>query len=255
MDDTTVCNLALSSIGTRSTIASLSENSTEAEVVSLWYAQTRDSLLRAFPWNWARRQVLLAVFKSARGTLENPNGLLPEPPQPWRYEYSWPSDCLTARYILPLRHNEGTAVSPPLTTGTSGQFLQPTRTPPIKFLVAGDRDVDGNAIKVLLTNQNLAQLVYTGLVADPNIWDANFIDALIGRMAMRISIPLSGDKTLTKMAIEGGVAAEATAAAENGDEGMDVNVWTPEWISARGFIDTTNDDSDDYLGGSTQDIT
>lgn len=253
MDDVAIANMALSAIGTRSTIASLSEDSPEAATCQLWYQQCRDGLLRAFPWNWARRQVVLALYKSAAGTLENPQGTLPEPARPWRYEYSWPSDCLAALYILPVQHRGDGAIAPPLTTGPV-TTVQDNRTPPIKFLVAGDRDSDGNALKVILTNQPIAQLVYTGKITDANIWDANFVDGLIGRLAQRISIALTGDKALTQLAIAAGQAAEGRAEAENGEEGISVNVWTPDWLEARGFDDTTNDDSDTYAGYSPQDI-
>jgi hypothetical protein len=253
VDVTTIANMALSAIGTRSTIASLTEDSTEAQTCSLWFDQVRDGLLRSLPWNWARRQVVLAIYKSAAGTPENPQGALPEPPRPWRYEYSWPADCLDARYILPLANRTGGAITPPLTTSPD-QMVRDQRTPPIKFLVAGDRDVDGNAVKVILTNQALAQLVYTGKITDANIWDANFVDAMIGRLAQCICFALSGDKGLTQIAVAGGVAAEARAEAANGDEGIAVNVWTPDWLEARGYIDSTNDDSDCYAGMSPQDI-
>ncbi len=246
--------MALSAIGTRSTIASLDEASTEASVCQLWYAQTRDGLLRKFPWNWARRQVVLAVYKSAAGTPENPTGALPEPPLPWRYSYSWPTDCLDARYLLPVLVRNGSQISPPLTTGQTS-FVPPQRTPPIKFIVAGDRDNQNNPLKVILTNQPIAQLVYTGYVNDPNVWDQNFIDAMIGRLAQRISFPLSGDKTLTQIAIKAGAQAEADAEAQNGNETTNTNVWTPDWLSARGYCDITPDESDNYTSGGQQDIT
>lgn len=255
MDDTQVANLALSAIGTRSSIASLDEDSAEAATVQLWYDQTRDSLLRKLPWNWARRQVILAVYKAAAGTPENPNGTLPEPPQPWRYSYSWPADCLSARYILPVMEREGNQITPPLTTGQTSSVRHP-RTPPIKFLVAGDRDNDNNPLKVILTNKPIASLVYTAQIKDPNIWDQNFVDAMIGRLAGRISIALSGDKTLTKMSIAVGQQAEADAEAQNGDEGISVNLWTPDWLDGRGdYADFTPDDSQTFLGGGSQDIT
>jgi len=254
MDDTQIANLALSAIGTRSTIASLSEDSTEAATVQLWYTQTRDALLRKFPWNWARRQVVLAVYKAAAGTPENPTGALPIPPLPWRYSYSWPADCLDARYILPVLVRNGSQISPPLTTGQTS-FVPPQRTSPIKFIVGGDRDNQNNPIKVILTNQPIAHLVYTGYVNDPNVWDQNFIDAMIGRLAQRISFALSGDKTLTQIAIKAGAQAEADAEAENGNETTNTNTWTPDWLSARGYVDITPDESDTYTSGGAQDIT
>jgi hypothetical protein len=75
-----LCNRALSRLGTRATIAALSENSTEARTCSIWYEATRDAMLRAHDWNFARRQVALADL----GT----------PPTGWDYRYALPSDCL-----------------------------------------------------------------------------------------------------------------------------------------------------------------
>lgn len=255
MDDTQVANLALSAIGTRSTIASLSEDSTEAQTVQLWYTQTRDSLLRKLSWNWARRQVPLAVYQAAIGTPENATApYQPEPPLPWKYSYAWPADCLDARYILPIGPNNTSAITPPLTSAGNG-FPYPTQTPAIKFLVAGDRDMNNNPLKVILTNKNRAILVYTGQVNDPNIWDQNFVDAMVGRLAQRISYALSGDKTLTRLAIAAGNQAEADAEASNGNEGISVNMWDPQWLVARGpYDDSSGDSNDTYLGGGPQDI-
>ena len=78
--DIDICNRALSRLGTRATIAALSENSTEARTAAIWYATTRDALLRAADWNFARRRVALAEL----GT----------PPTGWAFRYALPTDCL-----------------------------------------------------------------------------------------------------------------------------------------------------------------
>ncbi len=75
-----ICNRALSRLGTRATIQALDENSTEARTVSIWYAATRDTLLRAHDWNFARRRVALARL----GT--GPTG--------WAFRYALPMDCI-----------------------------------------------------------------------------------------------------------------------------------------------------------------
>ena len=75
-----ICNRALSRLGTRATINTLAEASTEARTASIWYAATRDALLRAADWNFARRRVVLADLGS--------------PPSGWRYRYALPVDCL-----------------------------------------------------------------------------------------------------------------------------------------------------------------
>ena len=78
--DVDICNRALSRLGTRATISALDENSTEARTVSIWYAATRDTLLRAHDWNFARRRVILAAQGAA--------------PTGWTFRYALPTDCI-----------------------------------------------------------------------------------------------------------------------------------------------------------------
>src|SRR5258706_8457195 len=63
--DTVIANLALSAIGTRSTIISMSENSAEAQTIALHYTNVRDELLRDAHWNFARKQVNLALLNDS----------------------------------------------------------------------------------------------------------------------------------------------------------------------------------------------
>ena len=81
-----ICNLALSHIGASATISSLTEASEEAFHCNLLFADTRDTLLRSFPWVFATRHIALSDV----GT----------PPGNWAYRYSYPNDCLFAREIL-----------------------------------------------------------------------------------------------------------------------------------------------------------
>ena len=78
--DVDICNRALSRLGTRATIAALDENSTEARTAAIWYAATRDTLLRAHDWNFARRRVILAEQGAA--------------PTGWTFRYALPTDCV-----------------------------------------------------------------------------------------------------------------------------------------------------------------
>lgn len=78
--DVDICNRALSRLGTRATISALDENSTEARTASIWYGATRDTLLRAHDWNFARRRVVLAEQGS--------------PPTGWNFRYALPTDCI-----------------------------------------------------------------------------------------------------------------------------------------------------------------
>src|SRR3954469_18396454 len=82
-----ICNRALSLISGRSSIAALDEGSTESDQCSLHYASTRDSVLSAHRWDFARAQLTLGSLSSS----------LP----PWAYKYAVPSDCVKPRFLMP----------------------------------------------------------------------------------------------------------------------------------------------------------
>ena len=69
---TTISNQALSSIGNRSTIASLTEQSNEAIQANMWFNNTRDELLRMAPWDCAFNYNTLTLITATPGTPENP---------------------------------------------------------------------------------------------------------------------------------------------------------------------------------------
>lgn len=78
--EVTICNLALGKLGAGSIIA-MDEESTEARVSRLHYAQTRDEVLRSHPWNFAIKAEVLVLNTDS-------------PPFGWTYEYELPADCL-----------------------------------------------------------------------------------------------------------------------------------------------------------------
>lgn len=78
--EVTICNLALGKLGA-GTIIDLDEESTEARVCRLHYAQTRDEVLRSHRWNFAIKPETLV--KSAT-----------PPTLWWAFQYALPTDCL-----------------------------------------------------------------------------------------------------------------------------------------------------------------
>jgi hypothetical protein len=84
---TEIGNLALAHLGSGVQIASLTERSAEARAVSLWYAQTRDEVLGAFPWPFALRTVELGLVQ------ENPT-------DEWGFSYRYPAAALTIWRIV-----------------------------------------------------------------------------------------------------------------------------------------------------------
>lgn len=224
-DEVTICNLALDSIGSRSEIASLTEDSQSARTLSLHYAPAVEAILQAAHWNFARAQASLAVLKAAAGTPENPNGTGAVPPTPWLYEYALPTDMCQARYVMPTLQS-------PAGSGTSVPSYQGQ---PVRFLIAADTDTTGNRINVLLTNQPQAILVYTYRVTNPQLFDGQFVVALANLIGSRICLRLNGDKAMAKMAFQIADQATKEARASNGNEGLTVIDSVPDWMRVRGY--------------------
>lgn len=89
--------------------------------------------------------------------------------------------------------------------------------------------------RVILTDQPNASLVYCRDVTDLNVMDDAFQEALVKILGAMICIPLAGDKTLAKMAIEEANRIIMDARGDDGNEGLTVNDVTPDWIRVRGF--------------------
>ena len=208
-----VCNKALSTIGTRSTISALTEGSIESNLCSLWYDCTRQSLLRVHPWSFARRQVPLSLLAAAAGTPENPTGATPRPMAPWNYEYAWPADCLRVRQIFQ-----------PVANG-----------PAIPFLLSGDLDAAGNNIKVVLTNQSQASLIYTADITNPDIWDSEFEDAVVSGLAAALVAATTGDKALIAELNKAAQGFLLLARTTDSTESGSTQEVLPDWLATRGY--------------------
>jgi hypothetical protein len=234
-----VANRALSLAGTRSSISSLSETSNEAYEVNKWFNSTRDELLRMAPWNCATNYNNISVLKAAPGTPENPNNSPVSwnksiPPPPWAYEYGFPTDCLRPLFIVP-QFMTGFNSGVPITTAVTGGVPSYWNGPPVRFKVAIDQDADGNDIKVILTNQQQAILVYIKQVQDPSVWDALFSHGMESILAARLCVALTGDKALANMRLATANEAIKQARAVDGNEGLTINDITPDWIRIRGI--------------------
>lgn len=215
-----IANMALDAIGTRSTIASLTEGSAEANAISRQWDNALDSILRACHWNFARKQVPLSLLQdgTAGGTV----------PTPWLYEYSYPSDCLLMRQIMPIIQ-----VNPISAPGTPSPVV--AYGPPVRFILSTDLDINGNPINVILTNQAQAIGIYTFRNTNVQMWDGLAVQAMSEYLGARVCIPLTGDKVMQKTAL--GLAQEYTrqANAMNGNEGITVIDSVPDWIRVRGY--------------------
>lgn len=220
--DVAICNLALSAVGSRSSIAALSEGSVEANSCGLHYTPALEAVLQAAHWNFARKQGTAALLKDGTVVGGTP------PPAPWLYEYAYPADCLQIRYVLPqLASAQGVV---PGTVPT-----QAVATAPVYFILSSDTDAGGNDTNVILTNQPQAILVYTKRITNPNLFDAVFVDAFAYYLASRICFNLTGDKQIARDIFKIADALSRQARASNGNEGITVIDSVPDWIRVRGY--------------------
>lgn len=191
-----VVNLALAGIGRRDRIASIYEGSAAAKAALDVYSQTRDEMLRTVDYGFAERNVNLTLLKSA-----NANGYFPpnqwsgttNPPPPWLFSYTYPTDCLKVRAIK----------EQPL-------FAFNYTPQPVVFKIENDNYYTP-ARKVILCNIADAQMVYTGQVTDPSTWEASFTEAFAAELGRRLAPALA---TMDAAKFAAAAGAQATAAAE-----------------------------------------
>lgn len=240
-----VANRALQSVGTRTTIASLTENSPEARQCSIAIDVVRDEVLRMAPWNCATNFNTLTLIAAAPGTPENPTigttlWQKGQPPPPWAYEYAYPSDCLRPLWVLP-QTTWGISGGVPITTAVTGNVQQYWNGPPVRFRVAIDQitngvpAVGGADTRVVLTNQENALLAYIKKVVDPNVMDELFVQTWVAALAGRVVFALTGDKALANAKLTEANAHIVQARQVDGNEGLTINDVTPDWIRIRGI--------------------
>jgi hypothetical protein len=234
-----IYNRALAEIGTRTSVASLTENSTEVKQANIAWPGVRDQLLRAANWNFARKTATMALLKAAPGTPENPDipansvwsNIYPAPP--WMYEYAYPSDCLRMQKLIPQWESNTGIVPPifPVSLSTPTWWAQPG----VRFVVASDHDDQNQPTTVVLTNAQQAICCYTRTVDQTQIYDPAFTEAAVAALAGRLALAVTGNQSLAKMKYEMANLAIAEARQDDGNEGLTINNVTPDFIAGRGY--------------------
>ena len=224
-----VCNVALLEAGQRLTIQSLTQpNNPAAAAANTFYLPTLRMLARVAPWDKMRAQIALTQYKAAliNGALStNP------PPQPFLYEYLYPSDCIKVHFVLPTVQVQP---QPPLTTAPSSvPVIAPSPTG-IPYVVATDLDPNNNPLSVILTNLPNAQCIYTrDLSIFPDLWDPLFYRAATALLATYFINALA--RNATQYNEQAGIAKNMIdqARAASGNESISSVDRFPDWLQAR----------------------
>lgn len=228
-----LCNRSLLEIGARAQISSInpSDGTTAGDACSTLFTPVFEQLARAARWGCLRKQTVLSLICAAQGTPENPNGTPPLPPQPFLYQYVYPSDCLFFRNIAPTWPAQGTGVSNTTVNNEAGVWLP--NSGQIPFTIGYATDANNNPMNVILTNQEQAQGVYTVNQPNPIVWDVMFQQAFVSTLAAFLVPALSLHMPLMQLSISKAEGLIAKARAADGNEAVITQDHQPDWISAR----------------------
>lgn len=194
-----VYNMALMRIGVYdSRVSDPSEKTTEAGVCKFWFPIVRDYVLRDYPCNFAEKRASLAKVGDG--------------PTNWTYAYSLPADCVMVKgLVYPGSRNPRADQRIPFQLGQSEAYG-----------------------KLLYTDMDEAELVYTAKVTDLTQWDSISISGLAYRLAAEIAQPLSKKPDVAQAAMQGYSREMANAGAHMANErGADPEP-DPESLTARG---------------------
>lgn len=150
-----VCNIALLRVGITQFIGSLGEATTEANVCNQLWEDARDAVLEARWWRFATRRSVLSLLTSVTRS-------------GWGFVYSLPTDCVAPRFIW------------------NGM-----RNPPAQLRVPFTMELnDAATAKVLLTDMEDAELIYTRRVGEVGLFPALFVNALAWKLAADLALAL-----------------------------------------------------------------
>lgn len=150
-----ICNLALSHVGSSKEIASLTENSQEANTCNRFYSQCRDQILRDYRWPFTEKIASLGLVE------EDPN-------DEWGYSYRYPTDCIDIIRIL------------------SGQRTD-TRDTRVSYKLGQD-DVG----VLIYTDKEDAEINYVAKTENPALFPPDFVMALSFLLAFFIAPRITG---------------------------------------------------------------
>lgn len=196
-----IYNLALSAVGSRDTLASISENTPGARECNRWYEPVRRTAFRAAHWKSLREYSRLPLL-TERNTAEDWVDTDPHPG--WLYAYGAPNDMVAPRYLTTFQ------------TFDSGIYAS-------------------SSVQAIFTNVEDAVLCYTADRTDPSLWDNALYMAVVHALAGYIAIPVSGKRDRSRDLLDAANKAIAEARADTANAMERKYDTIPDWIASRGY--------------------
>jgi hypothetical protein len=191
-----ICNLALSHLSA-ARIQSLDDRTKGAYECKLHYPVMRDAVLRDHQWNFATKREVLALETVTYSG--------------WAYAYAYPVDCIEARELY-----------------DAGQGLRTNQKIPFEVALNSAKNR-----RLVLTDQDAAELIYTARVTDANMFDPLFVMALSYALASELAISIKGDPKLAELMTQTYRRQVGRAMAKNSNERAGPIDQTSPYVSAR----------------------
>lgn len=205
--DVDICRAALAALGTRQTITSIDEKSTEARACKAWYDLTLDGLQRSADFNFTRRKVALAQVDE-------------DAPDGWRYSYSVPAQCLKVHVLSASM----ITYIPPV-----NDAIKQLKIIPVDYEVAA---VDSGGR--IYCNLSPVYCVFAQRVTTVDSWDVGFRNAMVMSLAAAIAFPITQKSSIATVLAQKAKDALSEALASDGNEAnQNYMEHVPDWIAAR----------------------
>lgn len=204
-----ICNLALSHLGDRATVASIDppEGSAQAQHCAIHYPMARDTALQEYAWSFSTTRRAVAQ--------------MPSPVPGWDYAYALPADHLTTFEVL----EEG---------GAASVFLPSTDRFRFPFEMESD---DLTGLPLVLTNVPAAVIRYARRVDDVSRFSPLFIDAVSWLLASKLAGPVVKGQAGAAAATRCYQAYQtllAKAATRDANQNKSRQGFVPSSVAARG---------------------
>lgn len=151
------------------------DNSTVGLILQRIYQPVVNKMLRAFPWDCARKTGVALV---ASGNLA---------PSPWAFEYIYPASCIQLWQVMPA------AIGDP-------------NDPLPQFFNVGNAQVGGVMTKVIWTDFAGALATFNASPLE-SVWDAGLREAVVAALAQRLALALGKPETAQGLGDETMLAA------------------------------------------------
>ena len=188
-----ICNQALANLG-KAPIAALDGSSESARQCARFYDRALQSALRDYPWQFARKQAVLA--------------LKPETVDGWTYLYSYPSNCAKIRKIYSAENYD-------LFDDAEYEIF----------------NVDGT--QSVACNLESARAEYTAIVVDTTMFDPMFEGCLVYALASELAIPMTGDMKRRQMMLQLYQGAVPVAQASSANERKKQTAYSSRYTTGR----------------------